>query len=71
MGWGAWVVRRILPFLGAFFVSFSVFFDFLMHFKPWCVFSIIFFDFGSISRSFRRDLDRIWRRFLIDFSYFH
>ena len=54
------MVRRILPFLGAFFVSFSVFFDFLMHFKPWCVFSMIFFDFGSIFGG----LGRVWGRFL-------
>ena len=61
-------------FLGSFFRVFfalpAIFKIFLTHLKPWCVFSMIFFDFGSIFRGFGRDLDRIWRRFLIDFSYF-
>ena len=62
-------------FLGSFFCVFfallAIFLIFLAHLKPWCVFSIIFFDFGSIFRGFRKDLDRIWRRFLTNFSYFH
>ena len=62
-------------FPGSFFRNFFAFLAilkfFLAHLKPWCVFFIIFFDFGLIFRGFRRDLDRIWRRFLIDFSYFH
>ena len=58
-------------FFCVFFALLAIFKIFLTHLKPWCVFSIIFFDFGSIFRGFGRDLDRIWRRFLIDFSYFH
>ena len=45
--------------LGSFFVLVAHFFGFFRHLKPSCVFSTIFFDFGSIFRGFGRGLGRI------------
>ena len=56
-------------FLGSFFCVFfallAIFKIFLTHLKPWCVFSMIFFDFGSIFRSFGRDLETNFDQFFV------